>query len=199
MTARLAVDIGGTFTDVALERGGRRWTAKTLTTPKAPADGVINGIRQTLDEAGLGAGEIGLVVHGTTLATNAIIERKGAVTALITTEGFRDVLDIGYETRFDQYDLMLEKPAPLVPRERRFVVKERVDVRGKVLTPLDEAGVFALLPKLDEAGVESVAIGFMHAYANPDHERRVADILRGGKAGSLDQPVRRGLPGNPRI
>ncbi|MGI9493514.1 MAG: hydantoinase/oxoprolinase N-terminal domain-containing protein, partial [Geminicoccaceae bacterium] len=177
MKARLAVDIGGTFTDVALERGEERWTLKTLTTPKAPAEGVIRGIRQTLEQAGVSAGEIGLVIHGTTLATNAIIERKGAVTALITTEGFRDVLEIGYETRFDQYDLMLEKPKPLVPRERRFVVKERVDVRGQVLTALDEAGVLALLPALDEANVESVAIGFMHAYANADHERRVADIL----------------------
>jgi len=176
--ARLAVDIGGTFTDVALERGEQRWTLKTLTTPKAPAEGVILGIRQTLAEAGIGAGEIGLAIHGTTLATNAIIERKGAVTALITTEGFRDVLDIGYETRFDQYDLMLEKPKPLVPRERRLVVKERVDVRGRVLTALDEASVFALLPALEKADVESVAIGFMHAYANPDHERRVADILK---------------------
>ncbi|MGI9449657.1 MAG: hydantoinase/oxoprolinase family protein [Geminicoccaceae bacterium] len=178
MKARLAVDIGGTFTDVALERGEQRWTLKTLTTPKAPAEGVIRGIRQTLEQAGVGAGEIDLVIHGTTLATNAIIERNGAVTALITTEGFRDVLDIGYETRFDQYDLMLEKPKPLVPRERRFVVKERVDVRGQVLTALDEEGVLALLPALDEANVESVAIGFMHAYANADHERRVADILR---------------------
>ena len=178
MKARLAVDIGGTFTDVALERGDRRWTTKTLTTPKAPALGVINGIRQTLIEAKIDAAEIGLVIHGTTLATNSIIERKGAVTALITTEGFRDVLDIGYETRFDQYDLMLEKPKPLVPRERRFVVGERVDVHGEILTPLDEAGVRALLPDLDQGGIKSVAVGFMHAYANPAHERRVADILK---------------------
>lgn len=178
MMARLAVDIGGTFTDVALELGDQRWTMKTLTTPKAPSEGVISGIRQTLDEAGIEAGRVGLVIHGTTLATNAIIERKGAVTALITTEGFRDVLDIGYETRFDQYDLMLEKPKPLVPRERRFVIQERVDVQGRVLTPLDEDGIEALLPALDEAGVESVAIGFMHAYANPDHERRVGLRLR---------------------
>ncbi len=178
MMARLAVDIGGTFTDVALEKGDKRWTLKTLTTPKAPAEGVIHGIRQTLAEASIDAGDIGLVIHGTTLATNAIIERKGAVTALITTEGFRDVLDIGYETRFDQYDLMLEKPKPLIPRERRFVVKERVDVGGKVLTPLDEASLLALLPALDEADVKSVAIGFLHAYANPAHERRVAAVLK---------------------
>ncbi len=181
MKARLAVDIGGTFTDVALEHGDRRWTMKTLTTPKAPAEGVIDGIRQTLAKADVATHEVELVIHGTTLATNSIIERKGATTALITTEGFRDVLDIGYETRFDQYDLMLEKPEALVPRQRRFVVKERVDVRGKVLTPLDEDGVRALLPLLDAAGVESVAIGFMHAYANPTHERRVAGILRSAR------------------
>ncbi len=181
MKARLAVDIGGTFTDVALEQDGLRWTMKTLTTPKAPAEGVIDGIRQTLAKAGIAAGEVGLVIHGTTLATNSIIERKGACTALITTEGFRDVLDIGYETRFDQYDLMLEKPEALVPRQRRFVVRERVDVQGRVLTPLDEDSVHVLLPLLDDTGVESVAIGFLHAYANPDHERRVAEILRSAR------------------
>jgi N-methylhydantoinase A len=175
--ARIAVDIGGTFTDVALEHAGRLVTAKTLTTQKAPAEGVMTGIRRTLEEAGLGPDAIGLLIHGTTLATNAILERKGAVTALITSEGFRDVLDIGYETRFDQYDLMLEKPKPLVPRERRLVVKERVDVQGRVLTPLDEAGVAALLPALDDAGVESVAIGLLHAYANPAHEQRIAELI----------------------
>ncbi|MGI9417975.1 MAG: hydantoinase/oxoprolinase family protein [Geminicoccaceae bacterium] len=178
MKARLAVDIGGTFTDVALERGDQRWTIKTLTTPKAPAEGVLRGIGQTLDAAGLEGGDIALVIHGTTLATNAILERKGAITALVTTEGFRDVLDIGYETRFDQYDLMLEKPKPLVPRERRLTVPERVDVGGRILTPLDEAAVRALVPALDADGVESVAVGFLHAYANPAHERRCAEILR---------------------
>lgn len=181
MNARLAVDIGGTFTDVALEHGGQRWTTKTLTTPSAPAKAVLQGIKQTLADARISPADVGLIIHGTTLATNAIIERKGAVTALITTEGFRDVLDIGYETRFDQYDLMLEKPKPLVPRQRRFVVRERVDVQGSVLTPLDENGIQALLPALDDADIESVAIGFMHAYANPSHERRVGDILKAAR------------------
>lgn len=178
MKARLAVDIGGTFTDIALEQGEKRWSIKTLTTPKAPADGVLRGIAQTLEIAGLRGGDVALIIHGTTLATNAILERKGAVTALITTEGFRDVLEIGYETRFDQYDLMLEKPKPLVSRERRFTVPERVDVQGRVLTPLDEAAVLDLLPALDVQGVESVAIGFLHAYANPAHERRCAELLQ---------------------
>ncbi|MGI9507841.1 MAG: hydantoinase/oxoprolinase family protein [Geminicoccaceae bacterium] len=178
MNTRLAVDIGGTFTDVALEQGERRWTIKTLTTPKAPANGVLDAIGQTLTAAGLDGSEVDLVIHGTTLATNAVLERKGAVTALITTEGFRDVLDIGYETRFDQYDLMLEKPKPLVPRARRLTVPERVDVHGNVLTPLDEDALLACVPELDALGVESVAIGFLHAYANPIHEQRAAAILK---------------------
>ncbi|MGI9488888.1 MAG: hydantoinase/oxoprolinase family protein [Geminicoccaceae bacterium] len=178
MKARLAVDIGGTFTDIALEQGEKRWSVKTLTTPKAPAEGVLHGITQTLEIAGLDGRDVALIIHGTTLATNAILERKGAVTALITTEGFRDVLEIGYETRFDQYDLMLEKPKPLVPRERRFTISERIDVHGKVLTPLDEQAVLGLLPAIDAHDVESVAIGFLHAYANPAHERRCAELLQ---------------------
>lgn len=177
MRASIAVDIGGTFTDVVLEHGPRRVTVKTPTTPSAPAEGVMNGLAAVLSEAGLAPGDVGLVLHGTTLATNAILERKGAVTALLTTEGFRDVLEIGYETRFDQYDLFLEKPAPLVPRARRFPVPERVDVTGAVRTPLDEAAVEALVPKLDEAGVTSVAVAFLHAYANPAHEERTGEIL----------------------
>ena len=174
--ARIAVDIGGTFTDVVIEVAGRRTTAKILTTP-APEAGVIDGIQAALGDAGVAPADVGLVIHGTTLATNAMIERKGARTALITTEGFHDVLEIGYETRFDQYDLMLEKPVPLVPREWRFTVAERVDLRGRVLTPLDEAGVRALVPMLVREDIQSVAVGFLHAYANPDHERRVGAIL----------------------
>jgi len=175
--ARLAVDIGGTFTDVVLERGDRRWTAKVLTTPAAPEAGVIEGVGAVLAEADLAADAVTLVIHGTTLATNAIIERKGAPTAFVTTEGFRDVLEIGYESRFDQYDLMIEKPVPLVPRRHRLAVAERVDLSGRVLTPLDETAVAALPPILDAEGIESVAVGFLHAYANPDHECRVRDIL----------------------
>ena len=177
MKASIAVDIGGTFTDVVLEHGARRVTVKTPTTPSAPAEGVMNGLAAVLAEAGLSPADVGLLLHGTTLATNAILERKGAVTALLTTEGFRDVLEIGYETRFDQYDLFLEKPAPLVPRARRFPVRERVDVTGAVRVPLDEAGVAALVPALDEAGVASVAVAYLHAYANPAHEERTGEIL----------------------
>jgi N-methylhydantoinase A len=118
------------------------------------------------------------VIHGTTLATNAIIERKGACTALITTEGFRDVLAIADESRFDQYDINLVKTEPLVPRQRRLPVPERMTAAGATLTPLDEAAVGALIPALRRLGVESAAIGFLHSYANPAHERRCAEILR---------------------
>ena len=175
--ARLSVDIGGTFTDIVLEAEGRRTTAKVLTTPAAPEEGVINGVEAALAEAGLNASALSLVLHGTTLATNAILERKGAKTAFVTTEGFRDVLEIGYESRYDQYDIMIEKPAPLVPRKLRLPVAERVDLTGQVLKPLDEGMVEALVPELEAAEIESVAIGYMHAYANPDHERRTRDLL----------------------
>ena len=136
--ARLSVDIGGTFTDIVIEAGGHRTTAKILTTPAAPEEGVICGIEAALAEAGLAASSLSLVLHGTTLATNAILERKGAKTAFVTTKGFRDVLEIGYESRYDQYDIMIEKPAPLVPRKLRLPVAERVDLSGRVLKPLNE-------------------------------------------------------------
>ncbi len=175
--ARLAIDIGGTFTDVVVERGGHRATAKVLTTSAAPEQGVIAGLEAALGGADLVPGDIGLVIHGTTLATNALIERKGAVTALVTTEGFRDVLDIGYEDRYDQYDVFIDKPRPLVPRYLRLPVGERVRVDGEVLAPLDEGAVAALAPVLAEHGVESVAIAFLHSYANGAHEARAREIL----------------------
>ena len=174
---KLAVDIGGTFTDVVLERGSHQFTTKVLTTPAAPAAGVVQGIEAALAETGVGPGEVGLVLHGTTLATNAILERRGAVTAFVTTEGFRDVLDIGYESRFDQYDVHLEKPLPLVPRERRFVVTERVDAAGNVIADLDETTLSALCSTLEAHGIESIGVGFLHAYANPAHEQRAREIL----------------------
>ena len=174
---RLAIDIGGTFTDLALERGGRLVTSKVLTTPEAPERGVLQGARAILREAGIGAGDIDLLVHGTTLATNAIIERKGARTALITTEGFRDVLALGNESRFDQYDLDIVLPEPLVPRYLRLPVPERLDRTGRVLRKLDERAVRDLAPVLRRERVESVAIGFLHAFVAPAHERRARDIL----------------------
>jgi N-methylhydantoinase A len=175
--ARLAVDIGGTFTDLALEVAGQRHTTKVLTTPEAPEQGVMTGVRAILAQAGLAASDITILIHGTTLATNAVIERKGAVTALITTEGFRDVLALGNESRYDQYDLNIALPEPLVPRHLRLTVPERLDNEGKILRPLDEAAVRALVPTLVREDVQSVAIGFLHGFVNPTHERRVRDII----------------------
>ncbi|MCB1510169.1 MAG: hydantoinase B/oxoprolinase family protein, partial [Hyphomicrobiaceae bacterium] len=175
--ARLAADIGGTFTDLVLDHEGRRWTAKVLTTPKAPEEALIRGARELLATAGLAFSDLTQIVHGTTLATNAIIERKGARTALIATDGFRDTLEIADESRFDQYDVLIEKPKPLVSRDLRFTVPERVDVMGKVQKPLDEAAVRAVAERLSRAEVEAVAVAFMHAYAYPGHEARVRELL----------------------
>src|ERR1044071_2489576 len=175
--ARLGVDIGGTFTDVALETRDRRFSAKILTTPEAPERAVIDAIRAVLREAGLGPGDLSLIIHGTTLATNAIIERKGARTALVTTEGFRDTIEIRHENRFEQYDVNIDLPPPLVPRRWRFVVPERIDARGKMIVPLDETAVERLAEQLDEHRIESVAVGFLHSFTNPAHEERTREIL----------------------
>ena len=176
--ARLAVDIGGTFTDIVLEVGQDRRTRKVLTTLSRPEEAVLDGMRLILADADARISDIDVFIHGTTLATNAIIERRGAITALVATQGFRDVLDIGTESRYDQYDLAIDKPKPLVPRALRFTAAERVDAHGGVRLPLDEAALQALVPKLRAQEVKSVAIAFLHAYANPAHERRAAEILR---------------------
>ncbi len=175
--ARLAVDIGGTFTDLALEHAGGLATLKVLTTPTAPEQGVLAGVAAILRSTGVAAAEIGLLIHGTTLATNAILERKGARTALVTTQGFRDVLAMGTESRYDQYDLNIVLPEPLVPRHLRLTVPERLDNEGNVLLALDEAAVRALVPRLEQEAVESLAIGLLHAFVNPAHEQRIRDIL----------------------
>ncbi len=174
---RIGIDIGGTFTDLVLADAGHHYTLKVLTTPAAPERGVLAGLAQLLAQSGHRAADIRLIVHGTTLATNAIIERKGARTALIATEGFRDIIEIADEGRYDQYDIFIEKPRPLVPRALRFTVPERVDASGGVRLPLDEAAVQALVPDLVAADVASVAVAFMHAYAAPAHELRVREIL----------------------
>ncbi|MBV8406569.1 MAG: hydantoinase/oxoprolinase family protein, partial [Alphaproteobacteria bacterium] len=176
-TARLAVDIGGTFTDLCLERNGKRTSVKVLTTPRAPEEGVLSGMEEILKQTGVKPAELALIIHGTTLATNAIIERKGAKTALVVTEGFRDSIEIAFEHRFEQYDIFMQKPAPLVPRHLRFGVPERMDGRGNVLLALDEDAVRALAPKLKAEGVEAIAVGYMHAYLDGKHERRTRDIL----------------------
>jgi N-methylhydantoinase A len=173
----MAVDIGGTFTDIVLDRGSERLTRKVLTTHR-PEEGMLSGARLVLGDAGLHFSDIDVFIHGTTLATNAIIERSGARTALIATDGFRDTLEIATESRYDQYDLTIEKPQPLVPRALRFTVPERVDVHGKVRLPLDEAAVAAQVARLKDNGIEAVAICFMHSYVNPAHEQRAGEILR---------------------
>ncbi|MFZ1048951.1 MAG: hydantoinase/oxoprolinase family protein [Pseudolabrys sp.] len=175
--ARIGVDIGGTFTDVALEVGHRRFTAKTLTTSRAPEEGVLAALRSVLSEAGVDPGEVGVVIHGTTLATNALIERKGAKTALLTTEGFRDVVEIRHENRFEQYDVNIDLPLPLVPRRRRLPICERINARGEILQVLDESSVARAIETLAAEEVEAVAIGFLHSFTNPAHEHRVGDAI----------------------
>ncbi|MDE0007185.1 MAG: hydantoinase/oxoprolinase family protein, partial [Gammaproteobacteria bacterium] len=175
---RIGVDIGGTFTDIVLERGPERFTAKVLTTPDAPEEGVRQGLAQAMEACGVAPHEVALVIHGTTLATNAMIERKGARTALITTEGFRDSIEMGTESRFEQYDIDMEKPVPLVPRQWRFPIPERLNASGDPILPLDEAAVEATAARLEDEGIESAAIGLLHSYVNPAHERRVREILQ---------------------
>ena len=176
--ARLAVDIGGTFTDVVLETpDGRRHTTKLLTTHAHPGEAVLEGIGVVLGQAGLAAADVGLIIHGTTLATNALIERRGAVTALLTTAGHRDALEMAHEDRFEQYDVMIDRPRPLVPRHLRLGITERLDRDGRVLLPLEQSSLEAALPVLDEHGAESVAIGYLHAFVNPEHEQRTAEWL----------------------
>ena len=174
---RLGVDIGGTFTDVVLEAGGARRSAKVLTTYAAPEDAILEGLDRVCAAAGIDPAALGQIVHGTTLATNALIERRGARTALITTEGFRDVIEMRTESRFEQYDLDLALPPPLLSRNNRHVLRERMDADGGVLIPLERAEAEALADRLATMGIESVAVGFLHSYANDAHERLVGEVL----------------------
>ncbi|MEM8730064.1 MAG: hydantoinase/oxoprolinase family protein [Pseudomonadota bacterium] len=174
---RLGVDIGGTFTDVVLEAGDALFSAKVLTTYAAPEEAIIEGLHKVCETAGITPQEIAQIIHGTTLATNALIERRGAKTALITTQGFRDVIEMRTESRFEQYDLNLTLPEPLLLRQMRYTVQERVDARGDVLIPLERADVEAVVERIALAGVESVAIGFIHSYLNAAHERLVREVL----------------------
>jgi N-methylhydantoinase A len=178
--ARLGVDIGGTFTDLVVvdEASGTIRVGKVLTTPKDPAHAVEQGIHGLLDQAAIAPGAVQAVVHGTTLATNALIERKGARTALLTTAGFRDALEIGREGRYDMYDLFIDPPSPLVPRHLRREVLERLLADGSVLRPLEEEAARRVIADLVAAGAEAVAICLLHAYVNPVHERRLAALVR---------------------
>ncbi|MGB5706710.1 MAG: hydantoinase B/oxoprolinase family protein [Arenicellales bacterium] len=174
---RLAVDIGGTFTDAMLQINGGNLSAKIPTTPAAPHQAFMDIAVSLLERAGINASSVSSIIHGTTIATNALIERKGARTALVTTKGFRDSLEIGYESRHDQYDLGLEKLPPLVPRHLRLPIDERTLCHGEVHTPLNESEFPALAQILREQNVESVAVGFLHAHVNPGHERLARQLL----------------------
>lgn len=177
MSTRLAIDIGGTFTDVVLQRGTERFTTKVLTTHVDPTDGALTGVGTVLDQSNTKPSSIELVVHGTTLATNALIQRCGAKTALLTTAGHRDVIEMAFENRFDQYDLNIDRAQPLVSRSLRIPIAERINAAGEVLTPLDLTTVDAALDVVERARIESVAIGFLHSYANSKHEELVAARL----------------------
>ena len=177
LTNRLGVDIGGTFTDVVLETRHGLFSAKVLTTSAAPEEAIVDGMHRVCAKAGLAPAAITQIIHGTTLATNALIERRGAKTALITTEGFRDVIEMRTESRFEQYDLNLVLPEPLLPRNRRYVVAERMEATGRVLIPLDRAEIETLAQELGEAAYESIAVGLLHSYVNDTHERLIRDVL----------------------
>src|SRR5512145_982537 len=177
--SRIGVDIGGTFTDLVLvdEATGAVSVGKLLTTPKEPAQAVEQVVVTLLHDAGRRAADVAALIHGTTLATNALIERKGARTGLLTTAGFRDALEIGREGRYDMYDLFIDPPAPLVPRHLRLEVPERIAADGAVLRPLEATGARAAITALLAEGVEAIAISLLHAYRNPAHEGALARLV----------------------
>ncbi len=174
---RLAIDIGGTFTDIVLEDAHQLLTKKVLTSISQPEVAVIGGVSELLNENNIKSSKIKMIIHGTTLATNAIIERKGAKTCFITTEGFRDVLDIGYESRFDQYDILIEKTMSLVPRKHRYVIEERTDVNGSIIKPINISQFEDLIMKIKSENFKSVGIGFLHSYANSENEKTLKQFL----------------------
>jgi N-methylhydantoinase A len=175
---RVGIDIGGTFTDMLLVgEDGHAVIGKTLTTPGDPSLAVENALRPALDGGTVDKSARGTLVHGTTLVTNALIERKGAPTALLTTSGFRDAVEIGREHRYELYDLNLDLPKPLVPRHLRFDVPERVAADGSVLIPLDESFVGKLVGELRDKGIKAIAVCYLNSFRNPEHEKRTAEII----------------------
>lgn len=182
---RLGADIGGTFTDLVLDVRGKMHSTKVLTTYKAPEQAILDGIEIVTNEAGIKPSEIDIIIHGTTLATNALIERRGARTALITTEGFRDVIEMRTENRFAQYDLNIQLPPPLIPREDRFTVKGRINAQGREIQPLDENRLREIGRLIRDQDFGAVAIGFIHSYLNNSHEERAREII----GEELDLPV----------
>ncbi len=177
--ARIGVDIGGTFTDlVLLDASGTRFSRKVPSTPVNPAEAVITGIELILADAGLTAGDVSEVLHGTTVGSNTLLQKVGAKTGLLTTKGFRDVLEIGRIRTPDMFDLTWDKPLPLVRRQLRREIDERMDARGNVLQPIDQDEVAQVGRELVALGVESVAICFINSYRNPAHELMAERVLR---------------------
>jgi N-methylhydantoinase A len=177
--ARIGIDIGGTFTDLVLEADeGKRFRSKLLTTPREPERAVMEGLSDLLRQSGLSCADINLIIHGTTLAANALIERRGTPIAFVSTAGHRDVLEIATESRFHQFDLFIQKPEPLAPRHRRFTLPERIGPEGEVLTALDLSAVAALAKRIGDEGVKSLAIGFLNSFVNPAHELAAAAKLK---------------------
>ncbi len=174
---RLAIDIGGTFTDIVLENKKELFTKKVLTSSSQPEVAVIQGVVEILHENKINSSDIKMIIHGTTLATNAVIERKGAKTCFITTQGFRDVLDIGYESRFDQYDILLEKTMSIVPRKHRYVIEERTDINGNIIKPINTKKFHSLVDTIKNEKFESIGIGFLHSYANSKNENELKEFL----------------------
>jgi N-methylhydantoinase A len=174
---RIGSDIGGTFTDIALEVGDELFSTKILTNYAMPEQGVLDGMERVIAKSGINCADIDLFIHGTTLATNALIERRGARTAFLTTKGFRDTIEMRTESRFEQYDLNIVLPRPLIEREDRYVADGRVSALGQELRPLDENAVEAFADRVVANGYESVAIGFLHSYLNPRHEQRARAIV----------------------
>ena len=180
MSYRLGVDVGGTFTDLALydTDTNRLEFAKTPSTPVNQALGVAAGIRELMDRHAVSPDRIGFFIHGTTVATNTLLERKGAKTALIVTEGFRDVLQIGRQDRPDLYDWRIRRSDPLVPRRLRFEAQERVLHTGEVLTPMEIEGLDNIVKRVKDANIDAVAVCLIHSYANPVHEQAIGDAIR---------------------
>ena len=174
----IGIDIGGTFTDIVLRSSSEVLSTKVLTSSEAPVVPVISGIKKLVGDIGISLNDINRVVHGTTLATNAIIEKKGVKTAFITTEGFRDVIEMRTESRFDQYDLNIQMPPPLITRDKRFTISERLSATGEKLINLNKAEVHKLISILEKEKFESIAIGFLHAHVNPIHELTTKKLIR---------------------
>ncbi len=174
---RIGADVGGTFTDVVIERGGGYLSTKVLTTHAGPEVGILDGLAALAEEHDVDLTTVDQVIHGTTLATNALIERTGARTAFVTTDGFRDVIETRTEGRFEQYDLNIVLPTPLIERKDRFVVPERLDASGEVLREFDDEAAADVIARLVDGEYESVAVGFLHSYRNGVNERRFRDLL----------------------